>query len=116
MYYYRLPKLNAVGAYEQNGWLAVGAETGVLGLVCFCAIILHYGGAGMRARRAALPASRDAAGRAGSLAALSAACVANVFSSFQYNGILIIFVFILALLGSAESGDCLDGSASENVQ
>ena len=102
-HYYRLPKLNTMGAFEQNGWLAVAAETGVLGLVCFCWMIWDHAKSGLR--RIALsgaPAGQGVLRGIGSFAALCAACAANVFSSIQYNGVLIIFVLVLAL--SAPSG------------
>jgi multisubunit Na+/H+ antiporter MnhF subunit len=36
------------------------------------------------------------------LAALIAAAVANVFGCLMYNGIIIVFVLILAMIGSVE--------------
>jgi hypothetical protein len=99
-FYYRLPKLNTLKPFDQNGWLAAGAETGILGLVCFCWVVLHYG-------KAAFLKVMDSRWRNGhtidrfaaaNFAGLSAACVANLFSSIQYNGIVIIFVLVLALI------------------
>ena len=42
-YYHRLPKLNTLAAFDQNGWLATAAEMGILGLVTFCWMSGHYG-------------------------------------------------------------------------
>jgi hypothetical protein len=47
----------------------------------------------------------------GCLAALSAACAANFFSSIQYNGVLVVFVFVLALVGSIDIRGNLGGRA-----
>jgi hypothetical protein len=99
-FYYRLPKLNTLKPFDQNGWLAAGAETGVAGLVCFCWVVLHYG------KTAFLNVidSRWKNNRifdrfaAANFAGLSAACAANLFSSLQYNGIVIIFVMVIALI------------------
>jgi hypothetical protein len=99
-FYYRLPKLNTLKPFDQNGWLAVSAETGIFGLVCFCWVVLHYG-------KAAFLKVMDSGWKNGrtfdrfaaaNFAGLSAACVANLFSSVQYNGIVIIFVLLLALI------------------
>jgi hypothetical protein len=97
-YYYRLPKLNTLDAFDQNGWLACGAELGILGLACFVWIILAH------LRRAVCTIGRiaarvdDARGfAAANLAGLVAACATNLFSSVHYNGILVAFVLVLAL-------------------
>jgi len=99
-FYYRLPKLNTLKPFDQNGWLAAGAETGIFGLVCFCWVVLHYG----KAAFLNVIDSRWKNDRtfdrfaAANFAGLSAACVANLFSSVQYNGIVIIFVLVIALI------------------
>lgn len=99
-YYYRLPKLNTLEPFDQNGWLAIVAEVGILGLICFCWIINHsfklvfsqikY----LRQKGKYIQQKFAIAGFAG----LVGACIANVFSSVYYNGVLIIFVFILVLI------------------
>jgi hypothetical protein len=96
-YYRRLPKLNTLAAFDQNGWLACGAEMGLLGLVCFAWMILvHF-------RTAVDSLGRAVAGAAGrefataNLVGLTAACVTNLFSSVHYNGVLIALVLVLAL-------------------
>lgn len=99
-FYYRLPKLNTLKAFDQNGWLATGAETGILGLVCFCWIVLYYGklafSQGINSvQKARSPAHRFA--RANFIGLITA-CIANLFSSVHYNGILIIFALVLALI------------------
>jgi len=102
-FYYRLPKLNTLAAFDQNGWLATAAESGVLGLVCFCWIVLEYGKSSLR--QLADSAGPDVPPKelaVGNLAALTAGCVANVFSSVQYNGVLIAFVLVLVLISSRE--------------
>jgi len=99
-FYYRLPKLNTLKAFDQNGWLATGAETGILGLVCFCWIFVYYfkpaysqvttrgvTGFGV-AHRFAIA----------NLVGLLAASVANLFCSVHYNGILIVLVLVLAFI------------------
>ncbi len=104
-FYYRMPKLNTLKAFDQNGWLATGAETGILGLVCFCWIVVYY----MRQALAQLRSARpdQAAGRyrfaTANFAALVAACTANLFSSVHYNGILIGFVLVLVLVSRTNS-------------
>ncbi len=99
-FYYRLPKLNTLKPFDQNGWLAVGAETGIFGLVCFCWVVLHYG----KTTFLRVIDSRWKKGHtidrfaAANFAGLSAACAANLFSSVQYNGIVLIFVLVIALI------------------
>jgi hypothetical protein len=99
-FYYRLPKLNTLKAFDQNGWLATGAETGVLGLVCFCWIVLYYC---RLALIQVINSSRkesnvDHKFAVANFAGFIAACVANLFSSVHYNGILIVFVLVLVLV------------------
>jgi O-antigen ligase len=103
-FYYRLPKLNTIKAFEQNGYLATAAETGILGLVCFCWIVLHYGKRALSQiaatrRKSDLVRHRFAVAN---LAGLAAALVANLFSSVHYNGILIVFVLVLALIAKTQ--------------
>ena len=98
-FYYRLPKLNTLKPFDQNGWLATAAETGIVGLVCFCWIIVYHGKIAYvsilkcRSTNSHLQACAGA-----NIAGLAAACVANLFSSVLYNGILIAFVLLLALI------------------
>jgi hypothetical protein len=104
-FYYRLPKLNTLKPFDQNGWLAVASETGILGFVCLCWVIISYGNQGFRqltiidwnnfiiTHRAAIA----------NVAGFAAACVANIFSSVHYNGILIVFVLLLVLISRADS-------------
>jgi O-antigen ligase len=99
-FYYRLPKLNTLKAFDQNGWLAVGAETGILGLVCFCWIIVYYS---KLAYSQVTTANRIESATVNRVAVanfigLIAACAANLISSVHYNGILIVFVLILVLI------------------
>jgi len=98
-FYYRLPKLNTLEPFDQNGWVQLAAETGILGLVCFCWIIIYYAGL---AYKAALTSAKNSSRTiqrtaAANLAGISAACVANLFSALQYNGVLIVFVLVLVL-------------------
>lgn len=99
-FYYRLPKLNTLGAFDQNGWLATGAEAGILGLVCFCWIVVHYGGLAFSQMAAVRHNQSSAVSRfaGANFAGLVSACTANLFSSIHYNGILIVFVLVLALI------------------
>jgi O-antigen ligase len=103
-FYYRLPKLNTLKAFEQNGYLATAAETGILGLVCLCWIVFHYGRRAFSQvattrRRSDMTHHRFAAAN---LAGLAGALVANLFSSVHYNGILIVFVLVLALIARTQ--------------
>lgn len=105
IYYYRLPKLNTIEQFDQNGWLATAAEGGMLALACFCWAIGHYlriawRGARHWSRSADNPPCRFAAAN---LAALTAACVANLFSAVQYNGVLVMFVAALALVSATDN-------------
>ena len=99
-YYYRLPKLNTLKAFDQNGWLSTGAETGMMGLMCFCWIVAYYGRLALvqvidsRSNESSL----DRAFAVANLAGFTAACVSNLFSSIHYNGILIVFVLVLTLI------------------
>jgi len=103
-FYYRLPKLNTLEAFDQNGYLATAAETGILGLVCFCWVVFNYGKQAFAAvvtarRKSDVTRHRFAAAN---LAGLAGAVVANLFSSVHYNGILIAFVLVLALIARTQ--------------
>jgi hypothetical protein len=103
-FYYRLPKLNTLEAFDQNGYLATAAETGILGLVCFCWVVFNYGKQAFAAvvtarRKSDVTRHRFAAAN---LAGLGGAVVANLFSSVHYNGILIAFVLVLALIARTQ--------------
>ena len=98
-YYYKLPKLNTLEDFDQNGFLAVGAEVGIIGLVCFIWILIYYGRQSfcdylefsrMKDRECELMGLANCCG-------FVSAVVVNIFSSVHYNGILIVFVFILSL-------------------
>jgi hypothetical protein len=99
-FYYRLPKLNTLGAFDQNGWLAMGAETGIVGLVCFCWIVAYYFKLAYAQAVAAIHDKPRTARRfaVANFAGLIAASIANLFSSVHYNGVLITFVLVLALI------------------
>jgi hypothetical protein len=98
-FYYRLPKLNTLKAFDQNGFLAVGAETGLAGLVSFIWILLHYGKMCFRSRIYRQDASAATTANA---AAFVSAITANIFSSVHYNGVLIVFVLLLSLISSVD--------------
>lgn len=99
-YYYRLPKLNTLKAFDQNGWLATGAETGILGLVCFGWIIVHCFRLAYQQLDVINRLNHPAAYRSAvaNFTGLTAACTANLFSSVHYNGVVIVFVLVLALV------------------
>jgi hypothetical protein len=103
-FYYRLPKLNTLKAFDQNGFIAVGAETGLLGLTCFIWILFHYGRMALkdyfllRADENLEAAAMTIANTAGFVSAV----VANLFSSVHYNGNLIAFVLLLSLISSVK--------------
>jgi hypothetical protein len=103
-FYLRLPKLNTLQPFDLNGWLSVGAETGMVGLLCFCWIVLHHLRLVHARVRSVSPASLPDASRlaVAGLAGLVAACVANVFSALQYNGVLIVLALVLALISGLE--------------
>lgn len=115
MFYGRLPKLNTLDTFDRNGWLLLAAETGVFGLIAFVWLVSRAGCAAWQAARGR--ANQGTMG-ATAFAALIAGCVANVFSSFNYNGVLNVFVLTLALAHSVrlEPTDTLStGKPSSNV-
>lgn len=93
-YYRRLPKNNTIAAFDQNGYLAVAAELGFPGLIALCWIMVDYLARGRRLRG-------DPVGRAAS-AGIVGAAVANLASSLFFNGILVVFVVLLAVLDHRE--------------
>jgi O-antigen ligase len=105
-FYYRLPKLNTLAPFDENGYLATAAEGGILALACLGWVIVNHfsmaWGRIVRARRCNDPEESRLSIAAS--AAVVGACAANVFSSVQYNGILVIFVAVLALTPAAGSG------------
>lgn len=102
-FYHQLPKLNTITPFDQNGWLAAAAETGILGLVCFSWAVLYC--AGRACRRAWRSGRSDGDGlrvcRIALASGLIGACVGNTFSSLQYNGVLNVFVALMALAAGA---------------
>lgn len=118
-FYYRLPKLNTIGPFDQNGWLATAAEMGVLGLACLVWAVGHYVRLAWSVRSSDAAQGMTAHARLARAngAALVAACVANVFSSLFYNGNLIVFVAILALaarMAALTQGDSDEQQTSSN--
>ena len=103
-FYYRLPKLNTLKAFDQNGWLATTAETGFLGLAAFCYIIVYYGRMAIRLLVNVRYTRKQTGYRLAvcNIVGLIAACVANIFSSINYNGIMIVFVLVLALISATD--------------
>jgi hypothetical protein len=100
-FYYRLPKLNTLKAFDQNGFLAIGAETGLWGLVTFIWILLHYGKmCFISCVYRQTEASYAPAAATANAAAFVSAITANLFSSIHYNGVLIVFVLLLSLISS----------------
>ena len=99
-FYYRLPKLNTLKPFDQNGWIATSAETGIFGLVCLCWIVVYY----LRLAHAQLTTASEVAPAAAqrfataNFVGFSALCVANLFSSVHYNGVVIVFVLVLVLI------------------
>jgi hypothetical protein len=98
--YGRLPKLNTLEAFDQNGWLLIAAETGILALVFFVQGIVHYGQLGYRQIRVGHDESNTGRWRCATaaLAGLVGASVANVFSSVHFNGNITVFVLLLAMI------------------
>jgi len=101
-FYYRLPKLNTLKAFHQNGWLQIASETGMLGLLCFCWMITSH--AKMTLGRFGDGRSPGSLAAIPALAGLSGACVANIFSGVQSNGIMVIFILLLVLASSHGTG------------
>lgn len=118
-FYDRLPKLNTLEAFDRNGWLLTAAETGLLGLVCFVwAVMQGAHAAYMQARplQGDLVSDNDSTRfAAAALAGLAAACVANVFCWVNYNGVVNVFVLILAM-GFAERSAGQDVTSPSMVQ
>jgi Na+-driven multidrug efflux pump len=98
--YGRLPKLNTLEAFDQNGWLLIAAETGILALVFFVQGIVHYAQLGYRQIRVGHDESNTGRWRCATaaLAGLVGASVANVFSSVHFNGNITVFVLLLAMI------------------
>jgi len=113
-FYYRLPKLNTLKAFDQNSFTAIAAETGLLGLATFIWILIYYGRISLRntlhpkADQHAQAHAMATANTAGFVSAITA----NVFSSVHYNGTLIVFVLLLSLISS--SNRIYGGIASED--
>jgi len=108
-YYGRLPKLNTLAPFDENGYLAAADEGGVFALACLGWIIVqHVSAAWRRVRRASWRGDRrELRESLSAWAAMVGACLANVFSAVQFNGILIVFMAVLALAAA--------GSDSEEV-
>ena len=101
-FYYRLPKLNTLKAFDQNGFLAIGAETGLLSLAAFFWILIHYSTMSLK-NCIFLQTNKNPKAHAmatANTAALVSAMTANLFSSVHYNGVLIIFVLLISLISS----------------
>jgi O-antigen ligase len=90
-YYLRLPKRNTIAPFDQNGWLAAAAETGLLGLACLCWVFAEHVSISWQCRRGVI-------GRV-ALAGLAGGAAASVGCSVQYAGLWPGFVLLLALAG-----------------
>jgi len=97
MYYGRLPKNNTIARFDQNGWLAAASETSLLGLACLCWIYGHFVTRAFRKRWD--PAVRSAG------AGVLAMAVAQAASSVFYNGILVVFVMLSAVIDHGAAGE-----------
>lgn len=95
-YYGQLPKFNTLEAFDQNGYLATAAELGLLGLVALIWILSDY----FRKIFTGLSSSDDGNNFLilSCLCSLIAASVANLFSSFFYNGVLVSLVSVFVLV------------------
>ncbi len=104
MFYGRLPKLNTLEPFDYNGWLMIAAETGILGLVSYAWIVVRHGRTlCCLIRRGRKKVDEELTRHAVSASAgLIAGCVVNMFSSVNYNGIVIVFVLILAMARATE--------------
>ncbi|HUW82169.1 MAG TPA: hypothetical protein VMZ31_05140 [Phycisphaerae bacterium] len=100
-YYLRLPKRNTIAEFDQNGWLATAAETGLVGLLALSWVFYHYWSRAYQLRR-------DFAASA-ALAGLIGAAISNMGSALQYAGILPAFVLLLALVDSATTAGDTEG-------
>jgi hypothetical protein len=102
-FYYRLPKLNTLMPFDQNGWLATGAECGLMSLVMFCWVCCHY----LKKALSNLKkiSQINAANRLmlASTAGFVGALFANMFSSVFYNGLTLLFVLNLVLIDQRQS-------------
>jgi O-antigen ligase len=92
-YYLRLPKRNTIAAFDQNGWLATAAETGLLGLAGLCWLFATHVTACWQRRREVVGCAV--------LAGLTGAAVASIGCSVQYAGLWPGFVLLLALADRA---------------
>jgi len=94
-YYHRLPKLNTLKPFDQNGWSALAGETGLCGLLAFTWIVCtHF--------KSAWTALEKNPFALANLAALTSAVIVHFFSSVFYNGNLVIFILILAFCRTKE--------------
>ena len=99
-YYDRMPKLNTLQPFDQNGWVTIPAEIGLMGLFCFIWILYEHGRYVFRNQPEMSPEISRV--RVALKAAFVACCVGNLFSSVHYNGVLIGFVLILGLSKSID--------------
>jgi hypothetical protein len=99
-YYGRMPKLNTLQPFDQNGWLTIPAELGLMGLLCFIWILCEHGRYVFRNRLEISPEISRV--RVALKAAFVACCVGNLLSSVHYNGVLIGFVLVLGLSKSID--------------
>jgi hypothetical protein len=106
-YYYRLPKLNTLKSFDQNGWLAIAAETGIFGFIAFWRIIFHYSSINYDAIKHCHITKNHSmlAAVTANSAAFVSSLVANIFSSVQFNGILIVYVLVLCLVSASSQMD-----------
>lgn len=96
-FYYKLPKLNTVNVFNQNGWLCILAETGIVGLICWVWIFVRYF---KKAYFAFKNGEKELAMVC--MAGLACVCVVHIFSSVLFNGVLVGLVVVLALIESVE--------------
>jgi hypothetical protein len=97
-YFGTLPNLKSIQPDSYSLYLVTAATTGLLGLACLVAILLHFAAQARGAVRR-WPLSSLYGGLArGAWGAMCAAVWHNMFSSYLVRGVGLVFIFLLALI------------------
>jgi len=104
-FYYRLPKLNTLKAFDQNGLLAVSAEIGLFGFLMLVWVFTAYSQRLMETLQIARHNPKDLGTSfvVPIFASWISLGVANLFSSIHYNGLLLWFALLLAFISATHS-------------
>lgn len=97
-YYGTMPNLDSIEPDSYSAYLVTAASTGLLGLTCLIAVLLHFAATAHKSALAVYRSSFERGVARGGCGMICAAVVHDMFSSYLVRGVGLVFVFCLALI------------------